>query len=100
MKKLLLIIFFSYHFSNNLNAQTTVTLKPINGSGKDAGIASGASSTNYGTHLDMEAMTWTCSGNLCLGRSLVEFDLSFIPAGSTINSATLNLYANVNAANG
>src|SRR3982750_2235672 len=100
MKKLLplLIIFTLSVF--HLIAQTTVTLQPANGTGKDANIASFTPTANFGIHEDFEGVTWTCGGNLCLGRSLVEFDLSFIPAGSTINSATLNLFANLNNVNG
>jgi hypothetical protein len=96
----IILFLFSLLTSGTLHAQTTVTLKPINGNGKDALIVTQVPTANYGTHPDIEAITWTCSSVLCLGRSLMEFDLSFIPAGSVINSATLNLYANLNAPNG
>ena len=104
MKKYSTIIIISFFISvftpSWLCAQQTVTLKPVNGAGKDALLTTQLPNNNYGNHPEIEGITWTCSSVLCLGRSLIEFDLSFIPSGSTINSATLNLYANPNALNG
>ena len=82
------------------NAQTTVTLKPVSGNGKDATITTQVPTANYGIHPDLGGITWSCQSLLCNGRGLIEYDLSFIPAGSVINSATLYLYANNNSLNG
>ncbi len=98
-KNSLLILLVCFCFSG-LSAQVTSTIKPVAGAGKDASITTQVPTANYGTLEDFEGLTWTCQTVLCNGRSTIEFDLSFIPAGSVINSATLYLYANNNAPNG
>lgn len=49
---------------------------------------------------DFGAVQWTCGGTPCEMRSLIQFDLSSIPVGITITSASLNLYANPQQLNG
>jgi PKD repeat protein len=66
----------------------------------DATIDTQYPGTNYATTPDFSSETWTCGGPLCLGRSLIRFDLSSIPAGSTIVSSNLYLYANLTSTNG
>lgn len=100
MKKQILTFLILNFCQFNLFAQTTVTLKPVNGNGKDAAITTQAPGVNYGSLVDFESLTWTCQSVLCNSKGLLEYDLSFIPAGSVINSATLYLYANLNAPNG
>lgn len=100
MKKELLVSLIVCFCISDLFSQVTVTLKPVAGAGKDAAVTTQVPTANYGTLVDIEAITWTCQSVLCNGRSLLEYDLSFIPTGSVINSATLYLYANNNAPNG
>lgn len=78
----------------------TLYLKPNAAQGKDAGLAISGANANYGTHPEFGATGWTCGGNPCYSRDLIQFDLSSIPAGSIINSASLSLYANPTPLNG
>ena len=77
-------------------AQKTLSLQPNGASGKDAVLFScttcGYSNKNFGNLTEYSAGAWTKSGDDYKIRSLIEFDLSSIPAGSTILSATLSLY--------
>ena len=50
--------------------------------------------TNYGNYTRLSATAWTHSGSNTFWRTLLYFDLSDIPAKSTIHSATLYLYSN------
>lgn len=79
-------------------AQTTIVLQPGPADGKDAEIFScvscGYAGHNYGTKRDLNAIAWTKNGNNSNVRSLIQFDLSGIPANAFINSATLSLYFN------
>jgi hypothetical protein len=72
--------------------------------GKDALIGDcipcGYPDLNLGDHQDMLAASWTLSGNTSNVRALLGFDLSSIPANTTITSATLSLYHNPNSASG
>lgn len=82
-------------FIFQLNAQTTITLQPDAAQGKDAmlhGLSSQAS-TNFGSSDQFPSDAWTFSGTEGILRSVVGFDLTSIPVGSTINSAALSLYA-------
>lgn len=82
------------------NAQTTntITLQPDAVAGKDAEIFScvscGYSVRNFGTKRDFNAVAWTKNGSQSNIRSLIEFNLSSIPANATITDARLNLYFN------
>lgn len=49
---------------------------------------------------DLGAVQWTCGGNPCELRALMQFDLSAIPQGTTILNARLSLYANPAQQNG
>jgi hypothetical protein len=73
-------------------AQTTLTLQPNAAAGKDAELFSCYNSKNFGSIGENCAIVWTKSGADYKIRSLIEFDLSTIPAGSTIISATLSLF--------
>jgi N-acetylneuraminic acid mutarotase len=55
----------------------------------DSYVYQQTATTNYGTGTLMYAQARTGQAR----RSLVQFDISSIPSGSTINSATLELYA-------
>jgi N-acetylneuraminic acid mutarotase len=73
-----------------------VTLKPDGTTGKDALVLSGLPNTNTEPVTESIAVAWTCQGNPCVDRALIEFDFSFIPSNATILSALLNLYAHPN----
>ena len=49
--------------------------------------------TNYGNHPRIAAVAWSASGYNSSMRSLLSFNLSAIPSGSVIQSATLYLYS-------
>ena len=58
----------------------------------DAQVASGASSTNYGSGSNLYLQGSTASGTFGIERAWLKFDLSSIPAGSTITGASLQLF--------
>jgi trimeric autotransporter adhesin len=62
----------------------------IQPSSADTYLNESSPGTNYGSDTTMSLQTRSSNRNR---RVLVQFDLSAIPAGSTINSATLELYA-------
>lgn len=93
----------------NINAQTTVTLKPDATEGKDAllwmldgdcipaGLTATPATLNYGSEEELSAEDWTWSTGGCNSgnyRSLIEFTqiADVIPTGATITSAELKLY--------
>jgi isochorismate synthase EntC len=80
-------------------SQTTITLQPDATAGKDATVWSIFPSSNFGSDPELVAEAWTWSGNPGAGRALVAFDLSSIPVGATIQSATLTLYNNPTSQN-
>lgn len=85
-------------------AQTTIVLQPDAAAGKDAEIFScvpcGYDNLNFGTKRDFDAITWTNNGNQSKVRSLIQFDLSGIPAGAIISDARLSLYFNPTSTEG
>jgi hypothetical protein len=100
IKATYLFLMFCLGLKTFTSAQTTITLKPANGTGKDAVIGSFQPATNAGNSTDLSALTWTCGGPLCLGRGLIQFDLSLIPSNATVTAATLSLSSNTTSANG
>ena len=77
-----------------LSNQNCVILRPNGTSGKDALIFERDPTTNRGTSPDFISFAWTFSGTTYIGQSLLEFDLSQIPANATITDAKLSLYHN------
>jgi len=79
-------------------AQTTITLQPDAATGKDTEIFDcvpcGYNTLNFGSKEDFDAIAWTNSGDDVTVRSMIEFDISTIPANSVINDARLTLYHN------
>jgi hypothetical protein len=94
MKNLIPVLLLTWTV-NAVHAQTTITLQPDAAVGEDAilhGLPDEADN-NYGDNAQFAADAWTFSGNPGVVRSIINFDLSAIPAGSTIISAELSLYA-------
>lgn len=58
----------------------------------DAEVASGSASTNFGTGSNLFIQSSTATGTFGVERGWLKFDLSAIPAGSTISSASLQLW--------
>ena len=81
-------------------SQTTLTLQPNASQGKDAFISSNVPTAGQGTSPELDAGAWTIFGSPLSIRGLIDFDLSSLPAGASIQSATLTLYNNPNAVNG
>ncbi len=71
------------------------TLQPgLSGySGESDSYYVGQSDSNYGGSNRMVVTGWADSGVNNIQRCIVKFDLSTIPAGTTITSATLSLYS-------
>jgi hypothetical protein len=84
----------------SMNGQNTLTLQPNASAGKDAFISSNVPTSGQGNSTEFDAGAWTISGNPLSIRSLIDFDLSGLPAGATIQSAVLTLYNNPNSLNG
>lgn len=82
------------HLSTRLTSQTTITLQPGPTDGKDARIWSVDDQLNAGDLTEFIAAAWTYSGTPGSVRSVMQFDLSSIPAGANIISAQLSLYHN------
>jgi hypothetical protein len=66
--------------------------------GSDTNILSSSATKNYGAATTMQVGE-TNLATSAIGRSLIKFDLSSIPANATITSATLSLWTNVDYAN-
>lgn len=58
----------------------------------DAEVASGSPTSNFGTNSNLFVQSSTASGAFGVERGWLKFDLSSIPANSTIASATLTLW--------
>ena len=69
-----------------------MTLQPGAASGIDAEVVSYSPTVNYGTAKELNTLAWTINGTPVTQRTYLKFDLSSIPPGSIITSATLNLY--------
>lgn len=83
----------SYGNELSFTSSTLLTLQP-GSEGKDAYISSLYPTANMGTHPDFNCMAWTSGGNSVIVRSMLEFDLSSIPEGTSLKSAKLSLYNN------
>ncbi|MEY4604181.1 MAG: hypothetical protein RIT43_1473 [Bacteroidota bacterium] len=86
-------------FTATFSFAQTLTLQPDAVSGKDAFINSLQPTTPSGASQDLSAIAWTNSGSPVTVRGLIKFDLSSIPQGSLVNSATLYLYHNPSSSN-
>ena len=96
LTSVLLSTLFNIIVITAINSQNVLILQPGPDEGKDAMLhgLSNVSNTNFGDFDDFIAFAWTFQGNPGTGRSLMEFDLSTLPADILITNATLSLYAN------
>ena len=76
-----------------------IAIRPDGTAGKDAIVRisykpgeESWKNTNYGDVSYLSAAAWTRNGKGFYRRSYFQFNLSFLPEGANINSATLNLY--------
>ncbi len=74
-------------------SQSCITMQPDGANGNDASIDSRLPSANYANATDFMSSAWTNSSQPTTCRSFINFDLSGIPSGATITSASLSLYA-------
>jgi len=86
-------------FIESVTADTCITFQPSSLDGKDAYIDSRLNANNYGEHPDFPSLAWTNGGTEVIGRGLIDFDLSQIPANAIILSANLSLYSYDSPAN-
>ena len=100
MKKIILLLLTGIALSLLVSAQTTIVLQPDAIQGKDAYLRSLSPNDNFGAHPDLAAHAWTFDGNEVIARGIIDFDLSGIPGGATINAARLSLYSYNSPANG
>ncbi len=77
-----------------------LTLQPDSTAGIDAHIFELTPNTASGSWPDFSASQWTYNSVPGEDRGLIKFDLSAIPVGATVTSATLSLYANINSVGG
>jgi len=75
-------------------AQQCQTVFVTDGNGQDAIVTTFEPALSYPNHEEFGSMSWTCNGDPCWQRGLMQFDLSFIPSNAVVDSAFLDLYAN------
>ena len=92
MKRILGIAGLSALLNFEAIAQNVVTLRPGSEDAKVGEVYSLQPNTIWVNDL-LKAMTWTFQGDPGTLRGLLQFDLSSVPAGSTIDSAFLSLYS-------
>ncbi len=83
----------------SLQGQITIILQPDSTAGKDATIRDNQAVIPCPNYPDFIANAWTYSGVPFVQRSLIDFDLSGIPANAIILSAYLSLYGNPQSSN-
>lgn len=80
-------------FTNQSGAQTTITLTPFQDGNVGFHDNFNSANTNYGYADYFGAFSQPgAAGGENAGQSLIEFDMSAIPSGVTVISATLDLY--------
>lgn len=91
MKPKVFFLLFLLMFFNAMFSQTVITIQPDSLQGKDARINSVNMYTS-GSYIELPVAAWTFSGVPGIDISLIEFDLSIIPASSNIVFAELYLF--------
>lgn len=86
--------FYEFSPDESQDSIRCITLKPDSIRGKDAQVLSGLPNSNVEPHQEFLVCAWTCQGNPCNDRELIQFDMSVIPSNATLVSATLDLFAN------
>lgn len=76
-------------------SQTTVTIYTNPSNCEDAELRSDNPNDNYGSNPNFIANAWSAGGNSFIERSVMNIDLSSIPANANIIQATLSLYCNI-----
>ena len=76
----------------NPSVITTVTLQPSNNP-DEAEVANSAPNGPFKNPPELPVQAWTVNGNSLITRIFLKFDMSQIPAKSTIMSAKLSLYS-------
>ncbi|MBI3142604.1 MAG: S8 family serine peptidase [Bacteroidetes bacterium] len=79
-------------FNLVFSKKACITLQPGANDGKDAMIKSDNKSSNLHKIPDYAGWSWQLSSALSIGRGFIDFDLSGIPKGAKIKSASLSLY--------
>jgi hypothetical protein len=96
-------LFKDWDEDDSVNLERTLEFQPDGATGVDAGIFDcvpcGYNNHNFGDIAEFSAIATTNGGN-SNARALIYFDLSAIPEGSVITSATLSLYYAHSAGNG
>jgi len=78
-------------------SQTTYYLRPGPQEGQDCEVRTDFATTPLGYSYSFCSDAWTVQGELAIIRSLIKFDLSFIPPTSVIEEAYLSLFCNPNS---
>lgn len=81
------------------NYKTVIIAPSSNLNEYQLGLYNGTNASGYGTK-DIPVEAWTRSDEYLTIREIIKFDLSSIPAGAEISSATLSLYSDPNPVNG
>ena len=68
-------------------AQQCQTVFVTDGNGQDAIVTTFEPALSYPNHEEFGSMSWTCNGDPCWQRGLMQFDLSFIPSNAVVDSA-------------
>lgn len=92
MKKLSFFVIFIW--SLNCLAQNSIVLQPGPAEGQDARIFNLDALANYGNDVDFIASQLDYSGEPGTTRSLIDFNIPFLPKGAVVVDARLSLYYN------
>src|SRR5688572_9518926 len=92
MKIRVLALLALVYVFDTVSAQTTLYLRPNAASGKDSYNSSFYNTTNFGVNQSLIIADSPTNGTNGSYKALLQFDLTSIPAGSTITSALLSLY--------
>jgi uncharacterized repeat protein (TIGR01451 family) len=84
----LTVLALALFLPDRAHGQTTVVLQPDPAAGQDSFISFASSVQNYGALTNLTSNSQSNGGS----RALIRFDLSAIPAGATLTSATLEMY--------